>query len=90
MGNILKDDWSSIWDGDYAKNIRDGKFLSRDCDGCEHIASCNGACHLNRSSEVIRTGKKISLSYFFQVNIVQVVKKKGLRGQTMSSHFLSE
>jgi radical SAM protein with 4Fe4S-binding SPASM domain len=47
MGNIMKDSWSAIWDGDYAKSIRDGKFIPKDCAGCEFMSTCNGACHLS-------------------------------------------
>ena len=47
MGNIMKDSWSSIWDGDYAKSIRDGKFIPEGCAGCKFMSSCNGACHLS-------------------------------------------
>ena len=55
MGNILKDSWISIWDGDYAKSIRDGKFIPENCGKCEFIATCNGACHLSRPTAEIRT-----------------------------------
>jgi len=47
MGNIIKDSWTSIWDGAYAKSIRDGKFIPEDCTGCRFIPTCNGACHLS-------------------------------------------
>jgi len=47
MGNIMKDSWPAIWDGDYAKSIRDGKFIPEDCDGCKFMSTCNGACHLS-------------------------------------------
>ena len=47
MGNIMKDNWTSIWDGSYAKSIRSGKFISDDCTGCRFMVTCNGACHLS-------------------------------------------
>ena len=47
MGNIMKDSWPAIWDGDYAKSIRDGKFIPEDCNGCKFMSTCNGACHLS-------------------------------------------
>jgi radical SAM protein with 4Fe4S-binding SPASM domain len=48
MGNIMKDSWSALWDGEYAKSIRAGKFIPKDCAGCTHMPTCNGACHLAR------------------------------------------
>ena len=47
MGNIMKDSWTSIWDGAYAKSIRSGKFIPEDCTGCRFMPTCNGACHLS-------------------------------------------
>ncbi len=55
MGNILKDSWTSIWDGAYAKSIRDGKFIPENCSGCEYMPTCNGACHLSRPTPEIRS-----------------------------------
>jgi len=55
MGNILKDNWNSIWDGAYAKSIRDGKFVPENCSNCEFIPTCNGACHLSRPPSEIRS-----------------------------------
>ena len=55
MGNILKDSWTSIWDGAYAKSIRDGKFVSENCKGCEYMLTCNGACHLSKPTAEIRS-----------------------------------
>jgi radical SAM protein with 4Fe4S-binding SPASM domain len=54
MGNILKDSWAAIWDGPYAKSIRDGKFIPENCTHCEFLPTCNGACHLSRPSKEIR------------------------------------
>ena len=55
MGNILKDNWTAIWDGAYAKSIRDGKFVPENCSNCEFMPTCNGACHLSRPSSEIRS-----------------------------------
>jgi radical SAM protein with 4Fe4S-binding SPASM domain len=55
MGNILQDSWTSIWDGGYAKSIRDGKFIPENCNKCEFMPTCNGACHLSRPSAEIRS-----------------------------------
>ena len=55
MGNILKDNWTSIWDGAYAKSIRDGKFVPGNCGNCQFLPTCGGACHLSRPSTEIRT-----------------------------------
>jgi radical SAM protein with 4Fe4S-binding SPASM domain len=55
MGNILKDNWTAIWDGAYAKSIRDGKFVPENCSNCEFMPTCNGACHLSRPPSEIRS-----------------------------------
>ena len=55
MGNILKDSWTSIWDGVYAKSIRDGKFVPGNCGNCQFLPTCSGACHLSRPPAEIRT-----------------------------------
>ncbi len=55
MGNILKDSWISIWDGDYARSIRASNFIPDNCANCGFITTCNGACHLSMPPELIKT-----------------------------------
>ena len=55
MGNILKDNWITIWDAPYAKSIREGKFVPENCSNCEFISTCNGACHLSWPPAKIRS-----------------------------------
>ncbi|HIG99472.1 MAG TPA: radical SAM protein [Thermoplasmata archaeon] len=51
LGNILKDAWETIWDNPLAVQIRDHAFVEEECNGCEHLPLCLGACpldHLNK------------------------------------------
>jgi len=46
LGNILQDDWDSIWDHDLAVNLRERTALPAKCDGCALLAECGGGCPL--------------------------------------------
>jgi radical SAM protein with 4Fe4S-binding SPASM domain len=50
LGNILRDPWEKIWDHPLAVQIRNHAFIEEECQGCEHLQLCLGACpldHLN-------------------------------------------
>ncbi len=50
LGNILSDPWERIWDHPVAQEIRNHRFVQDECNGCEHLEVCLGACpldHLN-------------------------------------------
>jgi len=46
-GNILKDDWKTIWNSKVTKKARDS-HTGEECHGCEFILSCEGSCPLDR------------------------------------------
>jgi radical SAM protein with 4Fe4S-binding SPASM domain len=48
LGNILKDDWKSIWNHPESKKIRSFGYAPKKCDGCSHFELCGGACPLER------------------------------------------
>jgi len=53
LGNILKDDWKTIWGSELARKFRDRGFLMAKCEKCEHIPLCGGGCPLyNQMAEV--------------------------------------
>jgi len=50
LGNILSDPWERIWDSPVARDIRNHAFVQEECQGCEYLEVCLGACpldHLN-------------------------------------------
>jgi radical SAM protein with 4Fe4S-binding SPASM domain len=50
LGNILSDPWELIWDSPVARDIRNHAFVQEECQGCEYLEVCQGACpldHLN-------------------------------------------
>jgi len=46
VGNILKDDWDSIWNSDLFLEIRNRDFVGQKCRNCELFAQCGGGCPL--------------------------------------------
>ncbi len=46
VGNLLADDFKSIWQSDKAKKYRDKRFAHPRCRECENFHICNGACPL--------------------------------------------
>jgi len=50
LGNILTDEWESIWSSKISKKIRNYGFTPKECTGCEYLDYCHGSCplsHLN-------------------------------------------
>jgi len=46
LGNILNDDWNSIWNHELAVRLRERQGLPAKCDGCDLLAECGGGCPL--------------------------------------------
>ncbi|MBC2717732.1 MAG: radical SAM protein [Desulfobacteraceae bacterium] len=46
VGNLLTDDFESIWQSDKAKIYRDKRFAYPGCRECDNFHICNGACLL--------------------------------------------
>ena len=46
VGNILENDWKSIWNSHLFQNIRSLKFVEPRCHHCEMLDVCGGGCPL--------------------------------------------
>jgi radical SAM protein with 4Fe4S-binding SPASM domain len=46
IGNMLDDDWDSIWNHELSVQLRERKNLPAKCDGCGLVAECGGGCPL--------------------------------------------
>jgi radical SAM protein with 4Fe4S-binding SPASM domain len=46
LGNMLADDWDSIWNHELSVRLRERKGLPAKCDGCGLVAECGGGCPL--------------------------------------------
>jgi len=50
LGNIMIDDWDSIWNHDLSIRLRERQGLPAKCDGCVLLAECGGGCPLKFES----------------------------------------
>jgi len=57
VGNILKDDWPSIWQHTTCVKLRKHLFTPEECRGCEYEASCGGGCPLDTSPRTKSQGE---------------------------------
>jgi radical SAM protein with 4Fe4S-binding SPASM domain len=48
LGNLLVDDWNTIWNHDLAVRLRERQGLPEKCTGCALLAECGGGCPLSR------------------------------------------
>jgi radical SAM protein with 4Fe4S-binding SPASM domain len=46
LGNILRDDWDSIWNHKLSVKLRERQDLPLKCEGCALLAECGGGCPL--------------------------------------------
>ncbi|NOY97656.1 MAG: radical SAM protein [Chloroflexi bacterium] len=46
LGNLLHDEWHTIWDHELAVRLRERQGLPEKCDGCALLAECGGGCPL--------------------------------------------
>jgi len=46
LGNLLADEWDSIWNHDLAVRLRERQSLPEKCIGCALLAECGGGCPL--------------------------------------------
>lgn len=46
LGNILKDEWPSIWEHDLAVSIRERRYVPDSCRICDLLSTCGGGCPL--------------------------------------------
>jgi len=53
LGNLLADDWDSIWNHDLAVRLRERQALPAKCIGCALLAECGGGCPLQFEKSVM-------------------------------------
>ena len=58
VGNILKDDWASIWRHPTCVKLRKHLFTPEECRGCEYETSCSGGCPLDTSPRAKSRGER--------------------------------
>jgi len=46
LGNILRDDWDSIWNHRLATSLRDRDWVMEKCRSCDDLPLCGGGCPL--------------------------------------------
>jgi radical SAM protein with 4Fe4S-binding SPASM domain len=46
LGNLLRDEWSAIWDHDLARSLRERRNVPAKCASCNLLAECGGGCPL--------------------------------------------
>lgn len=46
LGNLLRDDWGTIWEHPLAVRLRERQGLPEKCNGCLLLAECGGGCPL--------------------------------------------
>ncbi len=52
-GNLLKEDWDAVWNGEVFRDIRERLSVPDDCRGCPDFAVCGGGCPLSRDHNVV-------------------------------------
>jgi radical SAM protein with 4Fe4S-binding SPASM domain len=52
LGNLLMDEWDSIWNHPLAMKLRERQGLPKKCNGCSLLAECGGGCPLQFENEV--------------------------------------
>lgn len=60
LGNILKDDWDTIWNNNLSKSLRDRLWVDEKCHNCPEMPTCGGGCPLNLSDKALKELKKLA------------------------------
>jgi radical SAM protein with 4Fe4S-binding SPASM domain len=61
LGNILRDQWKSIWNSTLALKIRNKELIMEECKSCEQLPVCGGGCPLyNKANEYVCVESKSS------------------------------
>jgi radical SAM protein with 4Fe4S-binding SPASM domain len=46
LGNMLRDSWSSIWEHDLSRWLRNREYVPEECRACALLSECGGGCPL--------------------------------------------
>jgi radical SAM protein with 4Fe4S-binding SPASM domain len=52
LGNLLADDWDSLWNHDLAVSLRERRMAPARCSACALLAECGGGCPLAPHSDL--------------------------------------
>jgi len=53
VGNMLKDDWSSIWNHPLCRKLRDRSWMMEKCHACDERDLCGGGCPLYLENQIL-------------------------------------
>ncbi|PWH14047.1 MAG: radical SAM protein [Anaerolineae bacterium] len=56
LGNLLQDEWHTIWNHPLAVKLRERQDLPLKCQGCALLAECGGGCPLQFSTSALHDG----------------------------------
>lgn len=54
LGNLLEDDWSTIWNHPLATELRERKSIPAGCKTCDYLIECGGGCPLAREHQQVQ------------------------------------
>jgi radical SAM protein with 4Fe4S-binding SPASM domain len=54
LGNLLADEWDTIWNHELAVRLRERRNLPIKCEGCGLLAECGAGCPLQFESNKIQ------------------------------------
>jgi radical SAM protein with 4Fe4S-binding SPASM domain len=59
-GNVLKDDWARIWDGEVFTDIRERLSVPAACRSCPDFPVCGSGCPLSRDHDMVFCTDRVS------------------------------
>ena len=69
LGNLLRDDWSAIWNHPLAIHLRERHYTPAKCKDCVLLTECGGGCPLKLSQTTNGTGVISSSEQLWTTNI---------------------
>ncbi len=61
LGNLLADDWNSIWTHELCVQLRERRNLPAKCEGCTLVPECGGGCPLQLESHREHVGVNLPI-----------------------------